>query len=84
MVIPLSYKQEPERKSKQLNISVSPYLDEKLEELVKIGLFSSKSDAVRWAIAKMIADFEVKGVLKSPKTSKENPNLTVKEDIEIR
>jgi hypothetical protein len=57
------------RKSEQLNISVSPYIKEQLEELVERGLFSNISDAVRWAIAKMIAEFEAEG--KIPKKSAE-------------
>jgi|GEM_PF-2026565 len=60
-----------ERKSEQLNISVSPYIHQRLKELVNLGLFSNVSDAVRYAIMKMIAEFEAQGKLSSkPKTAK--------------
>ncbi|ADB58797.1 hypothetical protein Arcpr_1753 [Archaeoglobus profundus DSM 5631] len=52
-----------ERKSVQLNITVSPLIYERLKELVELGYFSSVSDAVRYAIHKMIAELEIQGKL---------------------
>jgi len=54
-----------ERKSEQLNISVSPYIAQQLRELVNLGYFSNVSDAVRYAITKMITEFEAQGKLPS-------------------
>ena len=54
-----------ERKSEQLNISVSPYIAQQLKELVNLGYFSNVSDAVRYAITKMITEFEAQGKLPS-------------------
>ena len=48
------------RKSVQVNVSMSPYIVEKLKELVEQGYFSSISDALRYAAAKLIAEFEAK------------------------
>ena len=52
------------RKSVYINVSVSPILKEELEELVKAGYFSNLSDAVRYAIHQMLAEFRAKGKLK--------------------
>lgn len=61
-------KTKSKRKSIQLNIAVSPLIYERLKELVELGYFSNVSDAVRYAIHKMIAEFEVEGKL--PKENK--------------
>ena len=55
-------KVEGDRKSVQLNISVSPYLKKRLEELVERGLFSNVSDAVRYAIMKLLAEVEAQEI----------------------
>ncbi len=70
------------RKSEQLNISVSPYIKEQLEELVKVGYFSNVLDAVRWAIAKMLAEFEAQGKLK-PKKPPEKAEERIKNAIHV-
>jgi len=60
-----------ERKSEQLNISVSPYIAQQLKKLVSLGYFSNVSDAVRYAITKMITEFEAQGKLKPSKSAEE-------------
>lgn len=57
-------KQKYERKSIAFTISISPYLDLQLQELVDRGLFSTKSDAIKHAIHEMIARMETQGKLK--------------------
>jgi len=56
--------EKQERKSVQLNITISPYLREQLQELVDRGMFSNISDAVRHAVHEMIARMETQGKLK--------------------
>jgi Arc/MetJ-type ribon-helix-helix transcriptional regulator len=77
------------RKSEQLNISISPYIKQQLEALVEQRLFSNVSDAVRYAITKMITEFETQGRLKPKKPPEmaeervKNATYTGSKEVEV-
>jgi len=46
-----------------INVSLPPLIRDKLDEIVELGYFNNISEAVRYAIQKMIFEFESEGKL---------------------
>ena len=61
----------------KISISISKYLKNKIDELVKTGEFSSVSELISIAVTRFLVEYE-------KEKEKKDSKLIFKEDIEIR